>query len=82
MDRALWVVIGKVSALMLLAGVVSLSRAGPVAVAVVALGLAAYAVSIGNLLRTGSADEDVPDTRRRAVGSGHLTDGGRWSRDP
>ncbi len=50
MDRALWLVVGKVSAMMLLAGAVSLSRSEAWAVAVVLLGLGTYAVAMRNLL--------------------------------
>ena len=86
MDRALWVVVGKVASLMVLAGGVSLMRAEPLAVAVVALGLAAYAVSMANLLRgeDGAAPVPAPGQtaagRRRPPGRGYVTDGGEWAR--
>lgn len=84
MDRALWVVVGKVASLMLLAGFVSLSRAEPLALAVVALGLAAYVVSMGNLLRADDGETPGPAAadRHRPPGRGYVTDGGEWAREP
>ena len=82
MDRALWVVVGKVASLMLLGSLVSLSRSGVLAVAIGGLALAAYAVSMTNLLRSPSDAPPVAAEVRRAGDGGYVTDGGRWAREP
>ena len=81
MDRALWVVVGKVASLLLLGSLVSLGRAEPLALVLVAIALAAYAVAMANLLRTGTDDEPPGRERPHPPGHGYVTDGGRWSRD-